>query len=136
MSDGMGLLEFLEWCEDMHAEPVLAVYASYSLNGEHIKAGPDLEPVVKETLDEIEYVIGDTNTTLGAHRAKDGHPTPFKLNYIGTVVPRWRKQRDKTEIDRSRLFLRDLEMRKGGRGTLPVLSVTSNFFHSDVMRQR
>ena len=26
-TDGLGLLEFLEWCEDMKAEPVLAVYA-------------------------------------------------------------------------------------------------------------
>jgi alpha-L-arabinofuranosidase len=26
-SDGMGLLEFLEWTEDLHMEPVLAVYA-------------------------------------------------------------------------------------------------------------
>ena len=30
-SDGMGLLEFLEWAEDMGAEPLLAVYAGYSL---------------------------------------------------------------------------------------------------------
>jgi alpha-N-arabinofuranosidase len=81
-SDGMGLLEFLEWCEDMKAEPVLAVYAGYSLGGEHVKAGPDLEPFVKEDIDEIEYVIGDTNTTWGARRAKDGHPAPFKLNYV------------------------------------------------------
>ena len=28
-SDGMGLLEFLEWCEDLKIEPVLAVYAGY-----------------------------------------------------------------------------------------------------------
>jgi len=81
-SDGMGLLEFLEWCEDMHADPVLAVYAGYSLGGEHVKAGPDLEPFVKEAIDEIEYVIGDTNTTWGARRAKDGHPAPFNLNYV------------------------------------------------------
>jgi alpha-N-arabinofuranosidase len=81
-SDGMGLLEFLDWCEDMKAEPVLAVYAGYSLNGEHIKTGPELKPFVKEALDEIEYVIGDTNTTWGAHRAKDGHPAPFELNYV------------------------------------------------------
>jgi len=26
-SDGFGLLEFLEWCEDLHMEPVLAVFA-------------------------------------------------------------------------------------------------------------
>ena len=81
-SDGMGLLEFLEWCEDLRAEPLLAVYAGYSLNGDHIKAGSDLEPIVKEAVDEIEYVIGDTNTAWGARRAKDGHPAPFKLNYV------------------------------------------------------
>ena len=81
-SDGMGLLEFLEWCEDMKAEPILAVYAGYSLGGEHVKAGPKLEPYVKEAMDEIEYVIGDTNTTWGARRARDGHPAPFMLNYV------------------------------------------------------
>ena len=81
-TDGMGLLEFLEWCEDMKAEPVLAVYAGYSLQGDYIKAGPQLEPFVQEALAEIEYVIGDTNTTWGACRAGDGHPAPFKLNYV------------------------------------------------------
>ena len=81
-TDGLGLLEFLEWCEDMNAEPVLAVYAGYSLKGAHVNPGADLEPFVQEALDEIEYVIGDPNTTWGAQRAKDGHPAPFKLNYV------------------------------------------------------
>ena len=81
-SDGLGLLEFLEWCEDMKAEPVLAVYAGYSLKGAHVNAGPDLQPFVQDALDEIEYVTGDTSTTWGARRAKDGHPAPFKLNYV------------------------------------------------------
>ncbi len=71
----MGLLEFLEWCEDMKAEPVLAVYAGYSLQGDYIKAGPQLEPFVQEALAEIEYVIGDTNTTWGPAGP-------------GTVIPR------------------------------------------------
>ncbi len=81
-SDGMGLLEFLEWCEDMQAEPVLAVYAGYSLQGGHLKAGAELAPIVEEALNEIEYVTGDTNTTWGARRAKDGHPAPFQLNCV------------------------------------------------------
>jgi alpha-N-arabinofuranosidase len=81
-TDGLGLLEFLEWCEDMNAEPVLAVYAGYSLKGVHVNPGPDLEPFVREALEEIEYVIGDGNTTWGARRAKDGHPAPFKLTYV------------------------------------------------------
>ncbi|MGC4102404.1 alpha-L-arabinofuranosidase C-terminal domain-containing protein [Ferruginibacter sp.] len=81
-SDGMGLLEFLLWCEEIGAEPVLAVYAGYSLNGDHIDAGPLLKPYVDDAIDEIEYVIGDVNTYWGAKRAADGHPAPFKLTYV------------------------------------------------------
>jgi alpha-N-arabinofuranosidase len=81
-TDGMGLLEFLEWCEAIKAEPVLAVYAGYSLKGMHVNPGADLQPFVQEALEEIEYVIGDTNTTWGARRARDGHPAPFELTYV------------------------------------------------------
>jgi alpha-L-arabinofuranosidase len=80
-TDGMGLLEYLEWCEDLHMEPVLAVFAGYALRGEHV-VGKDLLPFVHEALDEIEYVTGDTSTTWGARRAKDGHPAPFPLHYV------------------------------------------------------
>jgi alpha-N-arabinofuranosidase len=81
-TDGMGLLEFLLWCEDMEAEPVLAVFAGYSLRGEHVKPGPDLEPYIQDALDEIEYVSGSVTTHWGAQRARDGHPTPFPLHYV------------------------------------------------------
>jgi alpha-N-arabinofuranosidase len=81
-SDGMGLLEFLEWCEDLHMEPVLAVYAGYSMRSGHIAVGPDLEPFVKDALDEIEYVTGAPDTTWGAQRVADGHPAPFKLQFV------------------------------------------------------
>ena len=81
-NDGMGLLEFLEWCEDLKIEPVLAVYAGYSLKGEHVAAGPGLKPFVDDALDEIEYVTGSVRTKWGAERAKDGHPDPFPLHYV------------------------------------------------------
>ena len=81
-SDGLGLLEFLEWCEDLKVEPVLAVYAGYSLGGTHVATGKDLEPYVESALDEIEYVTGDASTKWGAVRGKDGHPEPFPLHYI------------------------------------------------------
>jgi alpha-N-arabinofuranosidase len=81
-SDGMGLLEFLTWTEDIGAEPLLAVFAGYALKGETIPAGPALQPYVDEALDEIEYLIGDVHTTWGARRARDGHPAPFKLTYV------------------------------------------------------
>lgn len=80
-TDGMGLLEYLEWCEDLHMEPVLAVYAGYSLKGEHV-AGAALEPFIQDDVDEIEYVIGEAATKWGAVRARDGHPAPFPLHYV------------------------------------------------------
>lgn len=81
-SDGMGLLEFLTWTEDIGAEPLLAVFAGYALKGETIPAGPGLQPYVDEALDEIEYLVGGTDTKWGARRAQDGHPAPFKLHYV------------------------------------------------------
>jgi alpha-N-arabinofuranosidase len=81
-TDGLGLLEFLEWCEDLNMQPVLAVYAGYSLKGEHVNPGADLQPYIQDALDEIEYVTGDVSTKWGAERAKDGHPAAFPLNYV------------------------------------------------------
>lgn len=81
-SDGMGLLEFLEWCQDLNMQPVLAVYGGYSLAQEHVNPGPDLEPYVQSALDEIQYVTGGADTKWGAVRAQDGHPAPFPLTYV------------------------------------------------------
>ena len=81
-SDGFGLLEFLEWCEDLHIQPVLAVYAGYSLRGDHIDPGPALQPYVEDALDEIEYLTGTASTKWGGRRIKDGHPEPFPLQYV------------------------------------------------------
>ena len=81
-TDGFGLLEYLEWCEDLKMQPLLAVFAGYALGGEHVSAGPELTPYVQDALDEIEYVTGGPNTTWGARRIADGHPAPFPLSYV------------------------------------------------------
>jgi alpha-N-arabinofuranosidase len=81
-SDGLGLLEFFEWCEDLHMEPLLAVYAGYSLTQQHVDPGPDLLPFVQDALDEIEYATGDAGTKWGRERVKDGHAAPFKIEYV------------------------------------------------------
>jgi alpha-L-arabinofuranosidase len=81
-SDGMGLLEFLEWTEDLKIQTVLAVYAGYSLKGDHINPGPALVPFLQDALDEIEFATGDTSTKWGAVRAKLGHPAPFPVKYV------------------------------------------------------
>jgi alpha-N-arabinofuranosidase len=88
-SDGLGLYEYLLWCEDMNAEPVLAVYAGYALKGAHVDPGPNLEPYVQDALDEIEYVTGPATSKWGALRAKAGHPQPFKLTYVEVGNEDW-----------------------------------------------
>ena len=81
-TDGFGLPEFLGWCQDLNMEPVLAVFAGYTLKKDYIPAGPKLEPYVQEALEEIEYVIGDAATKWGAQRVRDGYPHPFPLRYV------------------------------------------------------
>ncbi|HEX5493026.1 MAG TPA: LamG-like jellyroll fold domain-containing protein [Mycobacteriales bacterium] len=80
-SDGMGLLEYLQMAQDVGAQPLLAVFAGYTLNGQHV-AESDFGPIVQDALDEIQYAIGDTSTPWGARRAADGHPAPFDLHYV------------------------------------------------------
>lgn len=81
-TDGLGLYEFLLWAENMNAEPVLAVYAGYSLKGAYVKPGPELEPYIQDALDEIEYVTGPATSKWGSLRARAGHPAPFQLTYV------------------------------------------------------
>jgi alpha-L-arabinofuranosidase len=81
-TDGFGLPEFLGWCQDLNMEPVLGVFAGYTLKKDVIPAGPKLEPYVQEALEEIEYITGDATTKWGSQRVKDGYPNPFKLRYV------------------------------------------------------
>ncbi|HWA10485.1 MAG TPA: alpha-L-arabinofuranosidase C-terminal domain-containing protein [Opitutaceae bacterium] len=90
-TDGMGLLEYLEWCEDLKMQPLLAVFAGLLLGqGGEILPGEALQPYVQDALDEIEYATGGTDTKWGAQRAKDGHPAPFKINYVEIGNEDWR----------------------------------------------
>ena len=80
-TDQFGLLSYLEMAEQAGAEPMLAVFAGYTLDGTETPAA-ELAPYVQEALDEIEYVIGSVRTKWGAQRAADGHPAPFPLRYV------------------------------------------------------
>jgi alpha-N-arabinofuranosidase len=81
-SDGFGLTEFVHWCEDLNMEPVLGVYAGYSLKGEHVEKPADLQPFIQDALDEIEYLSGPTWTTWGRKRAEVGGFPPMNLRYV------------------------------------------------------
>ncbi|KAL1650061.1 hypothetical protein SLS58_001439 [Diplodia intermedia] len=79
-----GIVEYFEWCEDMGLEPVLDVWAGFSLNsgGSTPITGDALTPYVNEVLDELEFVLGDSSTKWGGVRASLGHPQPWTLNFV------------------------------------------------------
>ena len=80
-TDGLGLLEFCQWAEDVGGEPVVGVFAGYVLSGDHLD-GDYIKSFIQDALDEIEYIMGDATTKWGAVRARDGHPEPFQLHYV------------------------------------------------------
>ncbi|HKI68177.1 MAG TPA: carbohydrate binding domain-containing protein, partial [Verrucomicrobiae bacterium] len=85
-TDGLGYLEYLELCKDLHCEPLFVVNCGLALgyNGSTNNTVPldQMGPWVQDALDAIQYANGETNTYWGARRAADGHPAPFHLKYV------------------------------------------------------
>ena len=44
--------------------------------------GEELEDMLQDTLDAIEYAVGGKDTVWGSLRAQMSHPEPFRMNYI------------------------------------------------------
>ncbi|CEJ57847.1 Putative Alpha-L-arabinofuranosidase A [Penicillium brasilianum] len=80
-TSGMGLVEYMEWCDDLAMEPILAVWAGLALNGDVVPEA-DLDIYVQDALDELEFLTGSVDTTYGALRAKYGHPEPWTIRYV------------------------------------------------------
>ncbi|KAI7851040.1 glycoside hydrolase [Circinella umbellata] len=80
-TNGQGLLDYMYLCEDFKIEPILDVYAGYSLTGVSVPEG-DLKPYIQEVLNELEYLTGPADSTFGSLRVADGREKPFNINYI------------------------------------------------------
>ncbi|KAJ7166516.1 glycoside hydrolase [Mycena crocata] len=88
-TDGLGLLEYLNWAEDLGAEPILGVWDGISIaNYSDLSTWPvvleaDLQPYIDDVLNEIEFIVGDAKTTEGGkHRASLGRTEPYLLKFI------------------------------------------------------
>ncbi|KAF9067274.1 glycoside hydrolase [Rhodocollybia butyracea] len=87
-TDGLGLLEYLNWAEDLGAEPILGVWsgistANYSdLADWPIVPEADLQPYVEDVLNEIEFIVGNKSTKWGKVRASLGREEPYSLRFI------------------------------------------------------
>ncbi|KAB5542523.1 glycoside hydrolase superfamily [Coniochaeta sp. 2T2.1] len=79
---GLGLVEYMEWCEDLGLEPIVAVWDGLSLDG-NFTPQAELGEWIQFALDEIEFLTGDAATTKwGAVRASVGHPEPWTVKYV------------------------------------------------------
>ncbi|KAH8157393.1 hypothetical protein CIB48_g10846, partial [Xylaria polymorpha] len=87
-SNGLGLLEYLEFAEDLGMELILAVYAGLSLNGDIISQD-QLQPFIDDALDQIEFIRGPPDSKWGAVRAQLGHPDPWELKYVEVGNEDW-----------------------------------------------
>jgi len=85
-TNGLGLMEYLDFCEAGGLQPILGVYAGFSLDvfGQEGTSFPEdqMHLILEDILNEIEFITGDTSTTWGAKRAEYGHPEPYELNFI------------------------------------------------------
>ena len=79
-TNGLGFHEYLQMCEDLHAEPLFVINCGMS----HHEIVPihDMKPWVQDALDALEYANGSVDSRLGSLRAKNGHPAPFNLKYM------------------------------------------------------
>lgn len=79
-SDALGFHEYLQWCEDLRAEPLFVVNCGMS----HREVVPleRMDPWVQDALDAIEYANGPVDSRFGAERARNGHPEPFGLKLV------------------------------------------------------
>ena len=75
MGDGFGIFELLAMCEVLDIEVVLVQ-----------PVGGDGEPTnrtrAEDLADMVEYMHGDADTTFGALRVADGHPSPYEVKWF------------------------------------------------------
>lgn len=82
--NGVGFHEYLQLCEDLNMEPLYVFNCGMTCQArkEVLMEGQDLEDMLQDTLDAIEYALGSKDTKWGSLRARMGHPEPFKLNMV------------------------------------------------------
>jgi alpha-L-arabinofuranosidase len=83
-SYGIGYYEYLQFAEDLHAEPLPVVQVGVNGCGvsRPLTTPEQLAPFIQDTLDLIEFANGSVATRWGAVRAALGHPRPFGLKFI------------------------------------------------------
>ncbi len=81
---GMGLHEYLQFCEDLGAEPLWVGFCGQTCIFRQMENVPmeEMGWVRDNFLDVVEYANGSADSQWGKLRAEAGHPQPFDLKYV------------------------------------------------------
>jgi alpha-L-arabinofuranosidase len=79
-NDGLGYHEYLQFCEDVGAEPLFVINCGMA-HKDHVPMDK-MDEYVQDALDAVEYANGPPDSKWGARRAKAGHPAPFHLGLM------------------------------------------------------
>ncbi|TFK48849.1 glycoside hydrolase family 51 protein [Heliocybe sulcata] len=79
-TDGLGLMEYLYWCEDVGMQPIMAVWAGYSLGGTSLPED-ELAPYIQQASDQVRVIPSELDREREL-RASLGRTQPFNLTYV------------------------------------------------------
>ena len=83
-TNGLGFHEYLQLCEDLNLQALYVCNCGMTCQGR----GPyyfndkEMEDIIQDTLDALEYAMGPADSKWGGLRARMGHPAPFSIKYL------------------------------------------------------
>ena len=81
---GMGLYEYLQFCEDINAQPLYVGFCGETCFFRNVQDVPmeQMGWVATNFLDAIQFANGGSSSPWGKMRIEEGHPKPFNLGLI------------------------------------------------------
>lgn len=83
-TNGLGFHEYLQLCEDLGLAPLYVCNCGMTCQGRNPRYFNDAEQadMLEDILNALEYALGPADSRWGALRARMGHATPFRLDYL------------------------------------------------------
>ncbi|MCO5584468.1 hypothetical protein L7F22_038396 [Adiantum nelumboides] len=123
-TDGYSLHEAYKLFSQMGAQPILGVFAGYTLDQKAVPQS-QLQPYVDEVANQIHYLLDPQGSSaLAKQREQDGQPEPWKLPYVQIGNEDWLSEVGKTTYDQYRLdaFSKAITTAASGKGNVKLIA--------------
>jgi alpha-N-arabinofuranosidase len=83
-TNGLGFHEYLQLCEDLNLQALYVCNCGMTCQGRgaYYFNDKEMEDIIQDTLDALEYAMGSADSKWGGLRAQMGHPAPFSIKYL------------------------------------------------------